>query len=64
LAVILVYRYIDVGAVGPIPQMYEPVWFHDKSVAAVAESVATVAALGRLLLTGKRPAARASVSQS
>ena len=26
LAVLLVYRYVDLGPLGPIPSMYEPVW--------------------------------------
>ncbi len=50
LALLLVYRYIDVGDLGPIPNMYEPFWFWDKKVSAVAEAVAVVAA--SLLLIG------------
>ena len=45
-AAIMVYRYIDVGAIGPIPNMYEPVWFHEKTMAAIAEGAAMVTALG------------------
>ena len=45
LGAILLYRYVDVGTLGPLPNMYEPVWFPKKSLAAVAEAVATAAAL-------------------
>src|SRR3954454_22165398 len=27
---VVLYRYVDVGAIGPIPNMYEPVWFAEK----------------------------------
>lgn len=49
-AAIMVYRYIDVGTIGPIPNMYEPVWFHEKALAAIAEGVAMVSALAGALL--------------
>jgi hypothetical protein len=45
LAAVLLYRYVDVSAIGPIPSMYEPLWFFKKSLTAVAEAVATAAAL-------------------
>jgi hypothetical protein len=44
LAALLVYRYNNISAIGPIPAMYEPVWFTEKTVTAVAEAVATLAA--------------------
>ncbi|MDX6197487.1 MAG: hypothetical protein QOJ79_638 [Actinomycetota bacterium] len=34
---VLLYRYVDVGAIGPIPNMYEPVWFAEKLRSAYAE---------------------------
>ncbi len=52
IAVVL-YRYVEVPALGPIPAMYEPVWFFDKSLSAVAEGAgAALAAVG--LLTARR----------
>lgn len=54
-AVIMIYRYVDVGAIGPVPQMYEPVWFTEKTRAAVAEGVATLTALIGLLLPRRKP---------
>lgn len=50
LAVVLVYRYVDIPAFGPFPSMYEPVWFTEKTLSAVAEAVAALAAL---LLVGR-----------
>ncbi|AUY47651.1 hypothetical protein [Streptomyces sp. CB01881] len=49
LAAILLYRYVDVGALGPLPNMYEPIWSHDKTTSAWAQAVA-VAALTVLLI--------------
>ncbi|MGH3156034.1 MAG: hypothetical protein ACRDNF_05610 [Streptosporangiaceae bacterium] len=49
LGAILLYRYVDVGQLGPLPNMYEPAWFPEKSVAVVAEAVVTVLAAGGLL---------------
>jgi hypothetical protein len=45
LAAVLLYRYVDVPAFGPIPSMYEPLWFPEKTLSAVAEAVATLVAL-------------------
>jgi hypothetical protein len=42
-ALLVVYRYVDVGKLGPLPDMYEPVWYTEKRVVAVAQLV-TVAA--------------------
>ncbi|WP_280665339.1 hypothetical protein [Kitasatospora sp. MAP12-44] len=50
LGAILLYRYVDVGALGPLPNMYEPVWYREKGYAAVAEGIGTAAALAGLTL--------------
>jgi hypothetical protein len=42
LALLLIYRYIDVGRLGPFPDMYEPVWFDDKRLTVVAQVVTLV----------------------
>lgn len=52
LAAVLVYRYIDVGAFAGLPNMYEPLWFSEKTNSAIAEAVAAVAAL--LLIVRRR----------
>ena len=55
LGAILLYRYVNVGQLGPLPNMYEPAWFTEKSIAAVAEAAATVlAACGLLWEVRKR----------
>lgn len=45
LAAVLLTRYVQVPAIGPLPPMYEPVWFFSKSLSAVAEGAAGVLAL-------------------
>jgi hypothetical protein len=54
LGAIVLYRYVDVGPLGPLPNMYEPAWFTEKSIAAAAEAVATVLAAGGLLWEVRR----------
>lgn len=41
---VMLYRYVDVGSIGPIPNMYEPVWFGQKALSAYAEAIAAVVA--------------------
>ena len=53
LALLLVYRYVDVGVLGPVPNMYEPFWSGDKKLSAVSQAVA-VLATSYLLFTGVR----------
>jgi hypothetical protein len=50
LAAVLVYRYIDVASIGPIPSMYEPLWFFQKSLSAVAEGAGALLAAGGVAL--------------
>lgn len=45
LGAVLLYRYVNVGPLGPLPNMYEPVWYFQKSLSAVAEAIALLAAL-------------------
>lgn len=47
---IMLYRYVDVGTLGPLPNMYEPIWFPEKSYSAIAEGVATVTALAGFVM--------------
>src|SRR4051812_46521824 len=42
-AAVLLYTNVDVGTLGPLPDMYEPTWaLPGKRVSAVAETAATV----------------------
>lgn len=50
LAALLLYRYIDVPAFGPFPALYEPVWFLEKTLTAIAETAAFLFAATALLL--------------
>lgn len=52
---VVVYRYLDVGAFGPIPNMYDPYWEPAEKVAsAVAEGAAAVAALALVVMFSRR----------
>jgi hypothetical protein len=54
LAAVLLYRYVDVGALGPLPDMYENTWqVPGKPLSAVAEGAAVLLA-GLGLLTHRR----------
>ena len=48
---VLLYRYVDVGALGPIPNMYEPTWVSPgKLASAWAEGAATILTATGLLV--------------
>ncbi|MWA02092.1 hypothetical protein F8568_017275 [Actinomadura sp. LD22] len=51
---LLLYYYVDVGALGPLPDMHEPVWYTDKTISLVGEGIATVAAAVGFLTVGRR----------
>ena len=53
---VLLYQYVDVGAVGPLPDMYEPISYPEKTYSLIAEAVAALAALALLTFGGTRPA--------
>jgi hypothetical protein len=43
---VVLYRYVNVGAFGPIPNMYDPFWAPaEKNLSVVAEAAAALAAL-------------------
>jgi hypothetical protein len=48
---VVLYRYVDIPAFGPIPAMYEPVWFFEKSLSAVAEGAGALLAAAGLVRT-------------
>lgn len=54
---VMLYRYVDVGSLGPLPNMYEPVWYPEKTYSAIAETVAAMAS-ALFLLASLRPPGR------
>ena len=58
LFLLVLYRYADIGRIGPIPAMYDPEWFPEKVASAIGEAVALVAGLALLVLG---PARKVSV---
>ncbi len=51
LFAVILYRYVQVPALGPLPSMYEPVWYTAKTITAVAEAAAgALAVAGYALL--------------
>jgi hypothetical protein len=60
LGAVLLYYFVDVGALGPLPAMHEPVWYAQKTISAAGEGVAAIAALLGVFL-GRRPRAGAPV---
>ena len=44
---VLLYRYVDVGKIGPVPNMYEPAWFPEKTHSAYAEGLVGVIWIAR-----------------
>lgn len=51
-AAVLLSRYVDIGAIGPVPDLYEPTWnLPGKLPSAVAELAGTVLALTGLTLS-------------
>lgn len=50
LAAVLLSSLLRLPAIGPIPSMYEPIWFFEKTLTAVAEGVGAVLALVGLII--------------
>ncbi|MFC1405611.1 MULTISPECIES: hypothetical protein [Streptacidiphilus] len=58
LGAILVYRYVDLGAFGPFPDMYEPIWSTDKLWALAGQGLAIVALLPLLTAAARTRSTR------
>src|SRR5450759_3778918 len=50
LGAVLLSGYIAVGGFGTLPDMYDPIWYTQKTISAVAEAVAAVGAFCLLLM--------------
>lgn len=57
-AAVLAYRYLDLGPLLGLPDMYEPGWFPLKILSALAEVLAALAVLVLLAATGRRSPVR------
>ena len=47
-AAVVMSVFVRIPALGPLPELYEPVWYASKVVSAVATAVSAVAAAGLL----------------
>lgn len=45
LGAVLLYGYFDIGGFGPVPDMYDPIWYPEKTISAIAEAVAAAGSL-------------------
>jgi len=54
LTLMLVSRYVDLGPIGPFPDLYDPVWFPEKLWAAGGEAAAVIASVAGILLLSIR----------
>lgn len=59
-AAVMLYRYVDVGAIGPLPNMYDATWrpSPDKLLSAVAEAAVVLLWLAHLAAGRRGSAAR------
>jgi hypothetical protein len=62
LTLMLVSRYVDLGPLGPFPDLYDPVWFPEKLAAAFGEAAAGIASLAGILLLSIRAGPRRTVT--
>jgi len=52
---VVLYRYVDVGSFGPLPNMYDPYWLPTgKWLSAIAEAAAAVAAAALFVTYDRR----------
>ena len=63
LGAVIIYYYVDLGALGPLPAMHEPVWYAEKTISAVGEGVAALAAAVGILVGSPRKAAHRETPQ-
>lgn len=50
ITALLLSTYTNPGEIGPLPNMYEPTWFAEKTTAFIVEVVAAIAAFGILVV--------------
>jgi hypothetical protein len=55
VAAVVLYAVVDVGPLGPLPNMYDPTWPALKTWSAVAEAAAALAAVVLLIVGVEQP---------
>jgi hypothetical protein len=61
VAAVVLYTYVNVGQLGPVPNMYEPSWvLPGKTASAWAEGIGAVLATAGFLVAWRRSRAAAS----
>lgn len=58
LVPVLLYTYVQVPAIGPIPSMYDPAWYPQKTASAIAEAAAVALAAIGFTLASRRARSR------
>ena len=53
LGAVVLYAYVDVGGLGPLPDMYDPIWYREKTISAVAEAVAALGSIALVMLRSR-----------
>lgn len=51
---VLLYSFVNVPTLGPIPSMYDPTWYPEKTLSAVAEGIGVLAAGAGGWITSRR----------
>ena len=55
-AAVVIFRYVNVGSFGPIPNMYDPYWApFEKNLSVIGEAAATVAAIALVAVLRRQP---------
>lgn len=55
-AAVITFRYVNVGKIGPIPNMYDPYWApFEKNLSVYGEAAATLAAVALLVVLRRQP---------
>lgn len=53
-AAVVLYRYVEIGPIGPLPGMFEPVWYGEKTWSAILETLVGLVAGVRLLMLQRK----------
>ena len=55
LGAVLLFAYVDVGGWGLLPNMYDPFWYPEKTISALAEAVAALGTFWLLVMPPVAP---------